>query len=72
MPKLPRVSGKQAAKAFEKLGFVFRRMVGSHMIYKLPGKATLSIPDHKELDLGLLKHLINDAGITPDEFRQLL
>jgi predicted RNA binding protein YcfA (HicA-like mRNA interferase family) len=72
MPKLPVVSGKQAAKAFEALGFAFRRKEGSHMIYKRPGAATLSIPDHRELDPGLLKRLINDAGITPDEFRHLL
>ena len=72
MPKLPVASGKQAAKVFEKLGFAFRRMEGSHMIYKRPGTATLSIPDHKELDPGLLKRLINDAGMTSDEFRKLL
>lgn len=72
MPKLPVVSGRTAAKAFEKLGYVFRRMVGSHMIYKKLGAGTLSIPDHKELDAGLLRHLIADAGITVDEFVLLL
>ena len=48
------------------------RTVGSHMMYKRPGMGTLSIPDHKELDLGLLRKLVNEAGISPDEFVALL
>ncbi len=28
----------------------------------------LSIPDHRELDRGLLRGLIRDAGATVDEF----
>ena len=42
------------------------------MIYKKPGVGTLSIPDHRELDAGLLRRLISDAGITPEEFQKLL
>jgi predicted RNA binding protein YcfA (HicA-like mRNA interferase family) len=72
MGRLPVVSGKEAARAFEKAGFVFRRRVGSHMIYKAAGRGTLSVPDHKELDAGLLRHLIADAGMTPEEFHSLL
>jgi predicted RNA binding protein YcfA (HicA-like mRNA interferase family) len=71
MVKLPVVSGKEAARAFEKLGYQFRRTQGSHMIYKAPGRGMLSIPNHKELDAGLLRKLIADAGITPEEFSNL-
>jgi len=31
----------------------------------------LSIPDHRELDRGLLRGLIRDAGMTPEEFSSL-
>lgn len=72
MAKLPVVSGKQAAKVFEKLGFAYRHTTGDHMIYKKPGAGTLSIPDHRELDAGLLRKLISDAGTTPGEFQSLL
>jgi len=72
MTALPRVSGWEAARAFEKLGYRLRRTAGSHMIYKAPGGGTLSIPNHKELDTGLLRRLLRDAGITPDEFKDLL
>jgi hypothetical protein len=32
----------------------------------------LSIPDHRELDRGLLRGLIRDAGLTVEEFVALL
>jgi hypothetical protein len=34
--------------------------------------ANLSIPDHRELDRGLLRGLIRDAGMTVEEFVALL
>lgn len=32
----------------------------------------LSVPDHRELDRGLLRGLIRDAGMTVEEFSALL
>jgi hypothetical protein len=34
--------------------------------------ATLSIPRHRELDKGLLRRLIRDAGLSVGEFTALL
>ena len=34
MPKLPDVSGKEARRALERLGFVFKRQSGSHVILR--------------------------------------
>lgn len=43
------------------------------MILGKPGAAvTLSIPDHKELDKGLLRGQIRKAGLTVQEFVKLL
>lgn len=43
------------------------------MILEKPGTTgLLSIPDHRELRVGLLRGLIRDAGITVDEFLELL
>jgi predicted RNA binding protein YcfA (HicA-like mRNA interferase family) len=73
MPKLPVVSGRQARRAFEKAGWVFDRQRASHMVLTKPGvAANLSVPDHRELDRGLLRGLIRDAGLTVDEFVALL
>ena len=73
MPPLPVVSGRQARRAFEKAGWVFDRQRGSHMILTKPGIPTnLSVPDHRELDRGLLRGLIRDAQMTVDDFLALL
>jgi predicted RNA binding protein YcfA (HicA-like mRNA interferase family) len=73
MPKLPVISGKEAAKAFSKAGWYPHRQVGSHLVMRKEGsRVTLSIPLHKELKPGLLRKLIRDAGLTVEEFVELL
>jgi len=43
------------------------------MILTKPGiRAYLSIPDHRELDRGILRKLISLAGLTVEEFVGLL
>jgi len=70
---LPVVSGREAAKAFEKLGWLLLRQRGSHMVCgKSDIAANLSIPDHKELARGTLRALIRTAGITVEEFAEAL
>ena len=69
MAQLPVVSGRAARRAFEKAGWIFNRQRSSHMILVKAGVAVnLSIPDYRELDRGLLRGLIRDAGMTVDEF----
>ncbi|MGH7963614.1 MAG: type II toxin-antitoxin system HicA family toxin [Candidatus Binatia bacterium] len=72
MARLPLCSGREAAKAFEKAGFAFDHQTGSHMIYYHSDGRHLSIPDHQELDRGLLRSLIRAAGLTVEEFAQML
>ena len=53
-------------------GWRFSRQRGSHMVLVKDGVPfNLSIPDHRELDRGLLRGLIRDAGMTPEEFSHL-
>jgi predicted RNA binding protein YcfA (HicA-like mRNA interferase family) len=69
VPKLPVISGRDARRAFERAGWVFDRQRGSHMVLTKTGvPANLSVPDHRELDRGLLRGLIRDAGLTVEEF----
>jgi predicted RNA binding protein YcfA (HicA-like mRNA interferase family) len=37
-----------------------------------PPHRRLSVPDHKELSKGLLRSLIRDAGLTVEQFTELL
>jgi predicted RNA binding protein YcfA (HicA-like mRNA interferase family) len=73
MGNLPVISGRAARRAFERAGWRFDRQSGSHMILEKPGTpGLLSIPDHRELKVGLLRGLIRDAGISVEEFLILL
>ncbi len=68
--KLPVVSGKEFVKRLKKKGYQFVHQEGSHMIIRLDVSpyTKLSVPNHKELDRGLLRSLIKDADISVDEF----
>jgi predicted RNA binding protein YcfA (HicA-like mRNA interferase family) len=74
MAKLPVNSGKEAVKAFGKDGWrIVRRAKSRHIIMKKEGMVTtLSVPEHKVLDRGLLRSLIRDAYISIERFNELL
>jgi predicted RNA binding protein YcfA (HicA-like mRNA interferase family) len=74
MAKLPVISGREAVKAFERDGWrVVRRAKSRHIIMKKEDMVTtLSIPEHKVLDRGLLRSLIRDAYISIQKFNELL
>jgi predicted RNA binding protein YcfA (HicA-like mRNA interferase family) len=71
--KLGNISGKEAAKAFQRAGWNPIGQVGSHLVMVKSGvRANLSVPQHKELSVGTLRALIRNAGMTTDEFLALL
>lgn len=75
MPKLPRdVSGERAVKAFIRAGFLVDHQTGSHIIMNHTSEPLkrLTVPNHKFLKPGLLSKLIKDAGLTIDQFLDLL
>ena len=73
MGKLGNISGKDAAKALGKAGWQAMGQVGSHLVMTKTGqRVNLSIPQHKELSVGTLRALIRAAGISVDEFLDLL
>mgnify|MGYP002278355559 CR=1 FL=1 len=71
LAKLPRLSGKELAKAVKKFGFVYSHTTGSHMVYKHSDGRITVIPYHsgEEIGPGLLNKIIKkDLGITREEF----
>ncbi len=75
MPSIPRITGADAKRAFQRAGFHQDRMSGSHCIMKKDGHLYhLSIPMHqgKTLGVGLLKSLIEAAGLTVEQFLEHL
>jgi predicted RNA binding protein YcfA (HicA-like mRNA interferase family) len=61
-------------KALGKKGYVIDRQQGSHMILRQqnPPHRRLTVPDHKEVAKGTLRAIIRQAGLTIDEFIDLL
>ena len=69
MPLLPSLSGREAVKVFEGLGWEVARRRGSHIVLVRDGSlASLSVPDHHQVAKGTLRSLIRAADLTVSEF----
>lgn len=67
MPKLPRLSGAEAVRALQRLGFAIARQKGSHIVMRR-GLSGCVVPNHRELKTGTLAGTLRQAGVTADEF----
>jgi len=75
MPRLPVISADEAIRVFERVSYRVVRQRGSHVRLRDEQDEKhqpLTIPNHKTLKPGLLRRLIRDAGLTVDEFNDLL
>jgi predicted RNA binding protein YcfA (HicA-like mRNA interferase family) len=69
MAQIPLLSGREVVRIFERFGWQIARQRASHIILvKEEARATLSVPDHKEVARGTLRSLIRAAGLTAEEF----
>ncbi len=67
--KLPRdISGTQAVKALQCLGFSITRQVGSHVRMAKAEKRT-TVPFHRT---GTLQSILRQAGVSVEEFMDVL
>ena len=70
MPKLRPVSGEEVIRALERLGFRQVRQRGSHVILKretAQGVVGCVVPLHRELAVGTLRGILQQAHLTPEE-----
>ena len=74
MSKLPAdVSGRDPRRVLERVGFVFQRQKGSHMILRRQDPAArVVIPDHATLRIGTLRTILQQAGLAVDELIAML
>jgi predicted RNA binding protein YcfA (HicA-like mRNA interferase family) len=70
MAKPPIISHKRVVRAFQKVGFKIIRQ-GKH-ISMWNGEIMIVIPRNDPVDPWTLKGIIEDAGLTVEEFRELL
>jgi len=70
LPKLAGVNHLQAVKALEKLGFWIARQ-GKHIVMT-DGNRIITIPRHNPVNAITMGNIVRDAGISNEEFKQLL
>jgi predicted RNA binding protein YcfA (HicA-like mRNA interferase family) len=73
MTKLPRVSSRECIRALGKVGFYFVRQKGSHVTLRRDSPFSQTVvPQNNEIPPGTLRAILRDAGLTVDEFVELL
>jgi predicted RNA binding protein YcfA (HicA-like mRNA interferase family) len=70
MPKLPGINHLQAVRALEKAGFRIVRQ-GKHIVMS-DGVRFLTIPRNNPINAFTMGGIVRDAGLTIEEFRELL
>jgi predicted RNA binding protein YcfA (HicA-like mRNA interferase family) len=69
------VSGTEAVRARQRLGFCVDRQRGRHVVLKKvtsQGERGCVIPMHREVALGTLRSALKMAGVSPEEFTEAL
>ncbi|MBI4608973.1 MAG: type II toxin-antitoxin system HicA family toxin [Candidatus Rokubacteria bacterium] len=70
MPKIPGINHQDAVRALQKAGFRIVRQ-GKHIVMS-DGIRILTIPRHNPINAFTMGGIVRDAGLTEDEFRDLL
>jgi len=66
------IKGKDAIKVFVKAGGELKSGKGNHINIKMPNGMIITIPNKGELKVGLLTSAIKKAGLSKEEFLNLL
>lgn len=72
--KVPIVKVKILEKLLFYIGFEVKRQSGSHIFYRHPDGRYTTLPQHGNQDLGrsLIRQIVREIEITPEEFIRLL
>ena len=75
MPPVPRVTGRELVRALSSLGWVVIAQRGSHAQLKHPlrgGRVTVPLHAGETIGPGLLRSILNQAGLSVDDLRGAL
>ena len=72
--RLPAIRPREVIRALERAGWVVHRQRGSHAIMRKEGmRHVVSVPLHtRDMPRGTLQGIVEDAGLSVEEFLQLL
>lgn len=73
MPKLSPIRGKDLIRILQKKGFIVVRQKGSHARLEHRDGRKTSVPVHsgESVGIGLLRKILHDVNLTPDQFNSL-
>jgi len=74
LPKLPVLKPREVLRVLSQLGFMEVRQRGSHKQFRHSDGRVTTVPVHAERDISpnLLRKIIEDIRLTPEEFIGLL
>jgi predicted RNA binding protein YcfA (HicA-like mRNA interferase family) len=74
MPRLPACKPIDVIRALQRAGFFLDHTTGSHRFFRHPSRpGIVTVPFHrKDLKRGTLKSLLDQAGLSTQEFLDLL
>ncbi|MEK9180229.1 MAG: type II toxin-antitoxin system HicA family toxin [Patescibacteria group bacterium] len=72
--RLPALTAKKLAGILAKLGFKPIRQRGSHVFFRHDDGRTTVVPFHgnEDIDRSLLRQIIRETGLSPEEFSKHL
>jgi len=72
--RLPTLKARDAERVLKKLGFRLAEQKGSHVMWEHPDGRFTSVPRHGREDIGrgLLRRILEEINITPEEFAEYL
>jgi predicted RNA binding protein YcfA (HicA-like mRNA interferase family) len=64
--------GRRCGQSLPQIGYEVDHQTGSHIILRHPSQRRLTVPNHRELAKGTSRALIREAGLTKEQFADLL
>ena len=73
MSKLSLLKARELIKILRKLGFIQVRQKGSHAFFSHRDGRTTVVPIHqdKQIGRGLIRYILHDISLSPEEFKKL-
>jgi predicted RNA binding protein YcfA (HicA-like mRNA interferase family) len=73
MPHLPMMKAREVIAILHRAGWIVDRQKGSHLVLTRPdGTRPVIVPNHPgDVRRGTLQGILDQAGLTPDEFLKL-
>ena len=72
MSRLPILSGKELIRILKRAGYQAVRQRGSHIRLVCPGRKPITVPNYKTIDRTLLRKILRDAELSPEQFAALM